>query len=215
MDPSLRYLPFHAERAQVETDPDLHAANYALVAPLLGFAARPGAPFRAEYVAARSGDVTLLAGTTTALVSEMNGSHDRSTLHVPFAGEAHFQLERQRLSGFGGQTAVLLPGMPRLTETPCWAGLSIGLDPRRLAAAAARLAGREEDAERFLPMFQQPLQLERRDRLVHHLLGYIDRVVGLIDLEPSRSQELPATLPVGQLIEQAVAVLVVRDLAVT
>ncbi|MEB3361512.1 MAG: hypothetical protein VKI42_05240 [Synechococcaceae cyanobacterium] len=212
MNQGLSYLPFHAERAQVETDPDRHAANYALVAPLLDFVARSGTPYRAEWVAARSGAVTLLAGTTTALLSEMSGSHPTATLHIPFAGEAVFKAERRQLIGAPGATAVYLPGMPRRTETPFWAGLSLGLDPHRLAACAAAMAGQPDSPEWFLPRFMEPLQLDQSDRVVAFLVGHLGRIVDLIDLEPSRSFELAASLPLGPMIEQAVAALVIPSL---
>lgn len=212
MDPVVPYLPFHAERAQVETDPDRHATNYALVAPLLDFLARPGTPYRAEWVAARSGAVTLLAGTTTALLSEMSGSHPRATLHIPHSGVAVFQAERSQLIGAAGATAVYLPGLPRRTETPFWAGLSLGLDPHRLALCAAAMAGQPESPERFLPRFLEPLQLDQSDRLVAFLVGHLGRIVDLIDLEPSRSFELAACLPLESMIEKAVAALVIPSL---
>jgi hypothetical protein len=80
MEPSLRYLPFHRQRAQVETDADRHAINYSLVAPLRDFQPRPQSRFRAEWVAASSGSVTLLAGTASPLLCDMAGqpeSHER------------------------------------------------------------------------------------------------------------------------------------------
>jgi hypothetical protein len=212
MDQVSSYLPFHAERAQVEIDPDQHAANYALVVPLLDFLARPGTPYRAEWVAARSGAVTFLAGTTTALLSEMSGSHPRATLHIPYAGEAVFKAERRQLIGAPGATAVYLPGMPRRTETPFWAGLSLGLDPQALATCAAAMAGQPESPERFLPRFLEPLQLDQSDRLVAFLVGHLGRIVALIDLEPSRSFELPASLLLDQMIEKTVAALVIPSL---
>lgn len=213
MDQSLRYLPFHAERAQVETDSDRHAISYAQVAPLVDFLPRSGQPYRAEWVMARSGAVTVLGGTSTPVLIELSEHHAKATLHVPSSGEGRYRVEGRQLLSTAGQTALYLPGLPHRCETGPCAGLSVGLDPQRLAATAARLAGDPDGADRYLPRFQQPLLFDQADPLVAHLLEYLQRVVALIDLEPSRNVDLPANLPIDALIEQAVAVLAVPTLA--
>lgn len=206
------YLPFHAERARIETDPDRHAANIALVAPLLNFTSPSGAPYRAEWVAARAGSVTLMAGSTTALHSELRESHPLATLHIPHSGTAQFQVEQRQLIGAAGASSVYLPGMTRRCSTPSWAGLSLGLDPHRLATCAAAMAGQPEATERYLPRFQEPLQLDHSRRLVALLMAHLGRIVALIDLDPSRRFELPTSLGVEQMIEKAVAALLIPGL---
>lgn len=207
MDRPLRYLPFHAERAQVQTDAEAHAATYALVAPLIDFTARAGHAFAAEWVGVRSGAVTIIAGTSTPVLSELSAAGDQATLHLPVFGEGRYRLEDRLLISRAGETAVYLPGAPHRSETTRCAGLSIGLDPRRLAAAAARLAGEPEAAERYLSAFQQPLQFEQSDKLVCHLLDHLRRVIALIDLAPGRSFDLAPCLALDRMIEQALALL--------
>lgn len=213
MNQRLRYLPFHAERAEVETDADRHAIAWSQVAPVTDFVARPGYAYRCESVAARSGWVSLIAGMTSPILTELATPVARATLHIPVYGEGRFHVDGRWLTSRAGATALYLPGLPHRCETTSCAGLSIGLDPLRLAAAAARLAGDPDGADRFLERFLQPLLLDQSDPLIAHLIGYLRRVVGLIDLAPSRSFELPSTLPLDQMVEKGMAVLAHPSLA--
>lgn len=214
MEPILRYLPFHKQRAQVETDADRHAINYSLVAPLRAFEPRPQSRFRAEWVAASAGSVTLLAGTASPLLCEVGEQSDQVMLHLPVCGEGRYRVGRQTLVSRAGDSLVYLPGMPHRAESGHCAGLTLNLDPHRLALCAAAMAGQPESHERFLPRFQEPLQLDQSERVVAFLVGHLGRIVDLIDLEPSRSFELPASLPLEPMIEKAVAALVIPSLVV-
>ena len=75
------------------------------------------------------------------------------------------------------------------------------------------MAGKPDQAERYRASFLEPRSFQKADRLVAFLVGHLQRIVALIDLEPQRSFELPATLPVESLVEQAVAMLLVPSLA--
>lgn len=212
MKPHIRYLPFHKERAQVETDADRHGINYSLVAPLLDFQPRHQSSFRSEWVAASSGSVTLLAGSASPLLCEMGEQPDQAMLHLPAYGEGRYSVAGKTLVSRASSSLVYLPGIPHRAETDHCAGITMNLDPHRLALCAAAMAGQPESPERFLPRFQEALQLDQSDRLVGFLVGHLQRIVDLIDLEPSRSFELAASLPLGPMIEKAVAALVIPSL---
>lgn len=210
---STRYRPFHAERQQVETDPDQYASTVSSVTPLLDFLPRPGHPFRVKSVMVRSGEVSLIAASISDTRMEQQGEPSRATLRIPFRGSSRYRIDRRQLINRAGETALYLPGMPNGCETEHLCGLVIGFNPQRLASSAAAMAGAPKDQECYLKRFQQPLLVDRQNRLVAHLLGTIDRVVALIDLESSRSLDLPPTVPVGRLLEQAVALLLCPELA--
>lgn len=210
---STRYRPFHAERQQVETDPDQYASTASSVMPLLDFLPRPGHPFHVESVMVRSGEVSLIAASISDTRMEQQGEPSRATLRIPFRGSSCYRIDRRQLINRAGETALYLPGKPYRCETDGLSGLVIGFDPQRLASGAAVMARAPEVQESYLERFQQPLLLDRHDRLVAHLLATIDRVVALIDLESRRSLDLPPTVPVGRLLEQAVALLLCPELA--
>lgn len=153
-----------------------------------------------------------LAASAHSPVRVVAEASDSLTLMVPFSGWSTAVIEGREHRWLAGQSAMYLPGVPRLGTAGRRSTLSIGLDPVRLEQAACLVAA-AADPTSIRTLLAAP-RLVPLARGSFSFATALQRVCGLIDACLDRPDQL-VLLGVEDLIYRAVAMLLLPERALT
>ena len=149
-----------------------------------------------------------LAASAHAPVRVVAEASSALTLIVPFSGWSTAVIGGREHRWKAGQSAMLLPGVPRQGTTGRRSTLSIGLDPQRLEETASHVAPAAKPGA-IRPLLAAP----RLVPLAHGGFSFataLRRICSLIDASLDRPDQL-ALLGIEDLIYRAVAMLVLPE----
>jgi AraC-like DNA-binding protein len=149
-----------------------------------------------------------LAASAHSPVRVVAEASNSLTLMVPFSGWSTAVIEGRELRWLAGQSAMILPGLPRLGTSSRRSTLSIGLDPVRLEQAACSVAG-ATDPSSIRPLLAAP-RLVPLARGGFSFATALRRICGLIDACLDQPDQL-ALLGVDDMIYRAVAMLLLPE----
>jgi hypothetical protein len=209
-----RYLPFHADKAIVNTDIDEQARDFARLAPLSEFSCRPGRRYRSEWVAGVANDVTVLAGSSTAHKQTQDALTDleRVSLFIPIKGSHIFQSGGQQICLEGSDSMLFYPPFDRSYETTDMSAVFIQANASAIARHAIELSS---DADALVPSLvrlQEPKHLLLSDNLNRQIFSTLRQIMVLINGFNAQGPLLPSNSGIDTLIERCLTALLFPEL---
>lgn len=211
-----RYLPFHADRAIVNTDVDQQAREFAKIAPISDFLCLPGQAYRSEWVAASANEVTIIAGSASAHMQKQDAlsSLERVSLFIPIRGTHTFQSGGQQVSMGGSDSMLFYPPFDRTYETSEMSAIHIQANASALAKRVLEISPKSTSLAPSLLRLQQPKQLFLNDKLNRHIFATIRKILTVINSVQTETMALPAGSGIDAVIEKCFVALLYPELVV-